>query len=95
MTVTGAGQSASSGELLVVVLHQLRGPAGLADLTAWLELAHDRLDVEHRRPVDRIQAANMQITPLDAKNLSPGNAKAIGSVLATLREDAGRESCGR
>ena len=45
---------------LPVRLHQLGHPFGLVKLTAGQKLAHHRLNVYHRRAVDRVQALNVE-----------------------------------
>lgn len=56
-------------DVSVVVLHQFCRPGWLVDLSAGLELAHHRFDVEDRRPVDCVEAPNVQVAPVNAKDL--------------------------
>ena len=53
----------------VVALHQLGGPARLADVVARrLELAHVGLDVEHRRTVDGVETPHLQVEAIDPRS---------------------------
>jgi hypothetical protein len=63
-------------------------PSRLADLLAWEELCHDRLDIEHWRSVDCIEFGNEQLGAFDSDNTADSATDSIRTVLAALREDA-------
>jgi len=72
------------------VLHELGCPRWLFDPTAWKELQHHGLEVQHRRSVDGIEVSDVKHPIGDSLDRTDCAANAIGSVLATLGEDADR-----
>src|SRR6185312_1625900 len=51
-----------------VFAHDLAGPGRLAQHPARQEALEHRLDVDHRRPVDRVEALDLQRRPAHADN---------------------------
>src|SRR5580692_12690579 len=78
----------------VVLGHQLRRPHGLSDTAARGELAHVRLDVEHRGAVDGVETLDVNAHALDAQQPAARHAQAIGARLAPLGEDADERPVG-
>jgi hypothetical protein len=63
-------------------------PRWLADLTSRQELGHHRLDVQDRRPVDRVEPHDREHAPFPAGDLDDAAPQAVRTVLAPLGEDA-------
>ena len=78
------------GLRLPIGRHQFGHPFWLSNLTARQELAHNRLDVDHRRSVDRVQPLDGQLQTFNTQHMADSHAEAIGTVLAPLRENAGQ-----
>src|SRR3954451_16013394 len=72
---------------LPVVAHEFARPRGLADLATGAELGHVRLDVEHRRAVDGVEATDQQPKPVDGDELAHRDADAVRAGLAPLGQD--------
>jgi hypothetical protein len=70
------------------MLHEFGFPSWLFDPTAWKELQHHRLKVQHRRFVDGIEVPDVKHSVGDSLDRADCAANAIGSVLATLGEYA-------
>src|SRR5256885_13228932 len=68
--------------------HQLAGPLGLEHRAPRRELDHERLHVEHGRPVDRVEPAHAELEAVDVDQLTPADADAVGAALRPLRQDA-------
>lgn len=51
-----------------VVLHELGHPSRLMNVAAWTELDDPGLDVEHRRPIDRVERFHIDAKTVDAEN---------------------------
>src|SRR6266513_1004882 len=73
---------------LPVVAHEVAGPGRLVHRSARRELDHERLHVEHRRPVDGVQTAHPELEAVDVDQLAPADADAVGAGLGPLGEDA-------
>ena len=73
----------------VVAAHQLGRPGRLAHRRGRrLELSHVGLDVEHRRPVDRIEPAHGERQALDSDEEAGGHAQTVGPHSRPLGEHA-------
>ena len=59
-----------------VLAHQLARPLGLAHRPARQELRHHRLDVDHRRALDRVEALHLERAPLAAARSSRSSSRA-------------------
>src|SRR5256885_12342142 len=57
--------------------HQLAGPLGLEHRAPRRELDHERLHVEHGRPVDRVEPAHVELEAVDVDQLTPADADAV------------------
>ena len=71
-----------------VIFHQLPGPFRLTQPAFRLEFLHDRLDVEDRRAVNRVQVPDGEFSPPMCDELHRANAERVGPILFSLREDA-------
>src|SRR6185436_13101933 len=71
-----------------IFLHDFLRPLRLADFAARQEAADDRLNVEHRRAVDGVEALNVQARALDSQQSAHGHANPVGPRAVPLREDA-------
>src|SRR5580698_3642923 len=69
-----------------VFFHDQPGPFRLTDIAARFEAPHAGLEVQHRRTVYGIQAADPDMGAGDFEYLADGDAQMVGSVLAALRE---------
>src|SRR5207302_9126644 len=73
-----------------IVPHEVAGPLGLEDRAARGELDHERLHVEHRCAVERVEAADAELEAVDVHQLTPAVADAVRAALGVLGEDAHR-----
>src|SRR5436190_7154027 len=73
---------------LPVVAHQIAGPGRLVHRPARSKLHHERLDVEHRRPIDSVQTAHPELEAVDVDQFAPADADPVGAGLGSLGEDA-------
>ena len=73
-----------------VTFHELLDPRRQLDVVNAVESGHVGLDVEHRRAVERVEAAHLHHIAVDAEQLDRCHADRIGSVLGALREHADR-----
>jgi hypothetical protein len=71
-----------------VLVHELMGPTRLPNLLAREQLDHDRLNIEHRRPVDCIELGDEKLATFYSNNATDGAADSIGAILASLSENA-------
>lgn len=84
----GHGGSLGRGFRLPIIPHELRGPVGLMDFGAGKEFAHDGLEVEDRRAIQRIQLGDDKGAAFALQDANDGGADAIRAVLPALGEDA-------
>jgi hypothetical protein len=61
---------------------------GLGDLIERAELGHPGLDVQDRRAVHRVEAADVDVEAVHLQQPAAGDAEQIRAVLAALGEDA-------
>ena len=71
-----------------ILAHELVRPSRLANLLPWKELDHHRFDVEHGRSVDCVEFGDNELGAFNSDHLTNGAPDSIGSILASLCEDA-------
>src|SRR5262249_15379608 len=71
-----------------IILHDLNCPLRLADRLARQEAGHHRLDVQDRRAVDGVKAADLKRPALHRQQPAHGHPDAVRPALAALGEDA-------
>ncbi len=71
-----------------VAPHQLVHPRGLLHVPTRPELSHPRLQIQHRRPVDRVEPHDVHPVTLAARDAADRDPQAIRPDTPALREDA-------